>query len=165
LWKNEADLSTLVFLRLLEYYKGVLLLTTNRVSTFDAAFQSRIHLTINYLKLDLRSRRLVRWTFVRPQDDSPQYVDNIADQDLDAPARIDMNGREIKNVVKTARLFASRKGVPLVMEHVETVLWVKGWLPGADKTSRRLPAFLAQLSYLLFPFRLIAYIRDCLHRS
>ena len=38
-----------MFLRLLEYYKGVMFLTTNRVSAFDAAFQSRIHLTINYL--------------------------------------------------------------------------------------------------------------------
>ncbi|KAB2568835.1 Katanin p60 ATPase-containing subunit A1 [Lasiodiplodia theobromae] len=35
-----------VFLRLLEYYRGVLLLTTNRVSAFDPAFESRIHLTI-----------------------------------------------------------------------------------------------------------------------
>lgn len=31
-----------VFLRLLEYHQGILFLTTNRVSTFDDAFNSRI---------------------------------------------------------------------------------------------------------------------------
>ncbi|OCK86889.1 uncharacterized protein K441DRAFT_507177, partial [Cenococcum geophilum 1.58] len=34
--------SSLVFLRLLEYYTGVLILTTNRISVIDAAFESRI---------------------------------------------------------------------------------------------------------------------------
>ena len=40
-----------------------------------------------------------------------------------------MNGREIKNVVKTAVLLASRKKVPLGMEHVGTVLRVKDGSP------------------------------------
>lgn len=30
----------------LEYYKGVLILTTNRIGTFDEAFKSRIHLSL-----------------------------------------------------------------------------------------------------------------------
>ncbi|RYC56990.1 hypothetical protein CHU98_g9218, partial [Xylaria longipes] len=37
-----------VFLRALEYYRGVLFLTTNRVQTFDAAFTSRIHVALHY---------------------------------------------------------------------------------------------------------------------
>ncbi|KAK3941752.1 P-loop containing nucleoside triphosphate hydrolase protein [Diplogelasinospora grovesii] len=34
---------TSIFLRHLEYYQGILLLTTNRLDSFDEAFQSRIH--------------------------------------------------------------------------------------------------------------------------
>lgn len=37
-----------VFLRVLDYYDGVLFLTTNRVGTVDEAFRSRIHLTLYY---------------------------------------------------------------------------------------------------------------------
>ena len=35
-----------IFLRLLEYFQGILFLTTNRVTTFDDAFQSRIHIAL-----------------------------------------------------------------------------------------------------------------------
>ena len=35
-----------VFLRIMEYYKGLLFLTTNRVGTFDEAFKSRVHISL-----------------------------------------------------------------------------------------------------------------------
>lgn len=41
-----------VFLRVLEYYNGLLFLTTNRVGTIDEAFKSRIHLSLYYPPLD-----------------------------------------------------------------------------------------------------------------
>jgi hypothetical protein len=37
-----------VFLRSLEYYQGILFLTTNRVGVFDEAFKSRIHISLYY---------------------------------------------------------------------------------------------------------------------
>jgi hypothetical protein len=37
-----------VFLRVLEYYNGILFLTTNRVGTLDEAFKSRIHMSLYY---------------------------------------------------------------------------------------------------------------------
>lgn len=40
-----------VFLRVLEYYNGLLFLTTNRVGTIDEAFKSRIHLSLYYVSL------------------------------------------------------------------------------------------------------------------
>ncbi|KAL2161688.1 hypothetical protein VTH06DRAFT_8250 [Thermothelomyces fergusii] len=43
-----------VFLRVLEYYSGILFLTTNRVGTLDEAFKSRIHVSLYYPRLDLR---------------------------------------------------------------------------------------------------------------
>lgn len=44
-----------VFLRVLEYYAGILFLTTNRVGVFDEAFKSRIHMSLGYPTLDLDS--------------------------------------------------------------------------------------------------------------
>lgn len=44
---------TSVFLRSLEYYSGILFLTTNRVGVMDLAFKSRIQMTLFYPKLDL----------------------------------------------------------------------------------------------------------------
>ncbi|KAK4113529.1 hypothetical protein N656DRAFT_625556 [Canariomyces notabilis] len=41
-----------VFLRILEYYSGVLFLTTNRVGSLDEAFKSRIHLSLYYPPLN-----------------------------------------------------------------------------------------------------------------
>ncbi|KAF6834282.1 AAA family ATPase [Colletotrichum musicola] len=43
-----------VFLRVLEYYSGILFLTTNRVGAIDEAFQSRIHLSLSYPHLSLQ---------------------------------------------------------------------------------------------------------------
>jgi hypothetical protein len=53
--RKQADLMrnsiVSVFLRMLEYYKGLLFLTTNRVGTFDEAFKSRVHISL-FCKLD-----------------------------------------------------------------------------------------------------------------
>lgn len=48
--ESRVDLmcDVLVFLRLLEYYSGILFLTTNRVGTLDSAFRSRIHVSLYY---------------------------------------------------------------------------------------------------------------------
>lgn len=40
-----------VFLRVMEYYTGILFLTTNRVGDFDEAFTSRIHISLYYPQL------------------------------------------------------------------------------------------------------------------
>lgn len=45
-----------VFLRHLEYFQGIMFLTTNRVTTFDDAFQSRIHFSIKFGSLSQRAR-------------------------------------------------------------------------------------------------------------
>ncbi|KAF4875456.1 putative cell division cycle ATPase [Colletotrichum siamense] len=42
-----------VFLRVLEYYSGILFMTTNRVGALDEAFQSRVHLSLSYPNLSL----------------------------------------------------------------------------------------------------------------
>ncbi|KAI8945343.1 P-loop containing nucleoside triphosphate hydrolase protein [Xylaria longipes] len=113
-----------VFLRLLEYYEGVMFLTTNRVASFDPAFESRIHLTINYPELNFDSRLHIWKTFITPGPSSA-----VQQAELERLSRIKLNGRQIKNVVKTARLLASREQKALALEHLEVVLRVKNCLP------------------------------------
>ena len=132
-------------------------LTTNRVSTFDAAFQSRIHLTIDYPKLDFHSKMLIWQTFVRPQSNAPRYGSTIREKDIKALAKTDMNGREIKNTIKTARLLASQQGAPLAMEHIATVLRVKEGSPAVGKTSTS--SSMARLvDLILLPFRCLVFL-------
>ena len=49
----------------------------------------------------------------------------LSDRDLENLAEIEVNGREIKNIVKTARLLSKQERAPLAMKHVELVLKVK----------------------------------------
>ncbi|KAJ4404365.1 hypothetical protein N0V82_010505 [Gnomoniopsis sp. IMI 355080] len=49
---TERNAMVSVFLQALEYYDGILFLTTNRVGQMDEAFQSRIHLKLYYQPLD-----------------------------------------------------------------------------------------------------------------
>ncbi|RYP25247.1 hypothetical protein DL765_000128 [Monosporascus sp. GIB2] len=113
-----------VFLRVLEYYSGILFLTTNRVGALDEAFQSRIHLSLCYphLSLDdtlevLRSNlnRLPRVEQAKDKSSRDRYI-----KVLDAPIRDFVkaeyeqyskannkkrgpwNGRQIRNAVQIA---------------------------------------------------------------
>src|ERR1700753_2078787 len=54
-----------VFLRVLEYYEGILVLTSNRVGTFDEAFKSRIQLALHYPSLGPLQRLRVWENFVK----------------------------------------------------------------------------------------------------
>jgi len=57
--RNKTDLKrnaiVSVFLRVLEYYSGILFLTTNRVGVFDQAFRSRLHICLYYPKLNQKN--------------------------------------------------------------------------------------------------------------
>ena len=106
----------IAFLRILEYYKGILVLTTNRTVNFDDAFYSRIHLSLTFKALDHRSRENIWRNFLRGAD--------ISAEDLGVFASKDLNGRQIKNVMKMARLLAKNDGVSLGAEHVQDDLSV-----------------------------------------
>ncbi|KAI1357297.1 hypothetical protein F5Y08DRAFT_177537 [Xylaria arbuscula] len=67
--RNKTDLRrnavTSVFLRSLEYYAGILFLTTNRVGNIDPAFKSRIHISLFYPKFDLEATRTLYATYIK----------------------------------------------------------------------------------------------------
>lgn len=114
-----------VFLRLLEYFQGILFLTTNRVETFDDAFQSRIHIALRYGDLTTKAKRSVWKMFLgKVQAVEGVQTADFTDKDLDALARHNMNGRQIKNSVRTAQALAVNEKSPLSMNHIKRVLEV-----------------------------------------
>jgi KaiC/GvpD/RAD55 family RecA-like ATPase len=105
-----------IFLRTLEYYEGILLLTTNRVKDMDPAFQSRIHIAMEYPAFNKESRAQVWSNFLRNAEHE------LTLEQLDVLAKVEINGRQIKNHLKTAGLLAKHKGCKLRYEHLRTVL-------------------------------------------
>ncbi|KAK4212750.1 P-loop containing nucleoside triphosphate hydrolase protein [Rhypophila decipiens] len=86
-----------VFLRTLEYYQGILFLTTNRINSFDRAFMSRIHLPLHYPPLNHHSRRKLWYLFLKRA--SPESAEALLQTGaIDKFAEEILNGREIKNV-------------------------------------------------------------------
>src|SRR4051812_26210058 len=104
-----------VFLRILEYYEGILILTSNRVGIFDEAFKSRVQLALHYPPLDPDDRWKVWNNFISQLDQqqaggseaSPGTKlaegEKINIEDLrrnrDVLARVKINGRQIRNAI------------------------------------------------------------------
>jgi SpoVK/Ycf46/Vps4 family AAA+-type ATPase len=97
-----------VFLRALEYYDGILILTTNRVGTFDEAFKSRIQLSLHYERLSETQRGKVWENFLNRLERIDEDRINIDDlrRHVKELARHEMNGRQIRNALTTARQLA-----------------------------------------------------------
>lgn len=114
-----------IFLRLLEYFQGILFLTTNRVEVFDDAFVSRIHLSLRYGDLSTKAKKAVWKTFIdKVREIQDMQVDDIEEKDLDDLSRRALNGRQIKNIVRAAQALAIHEDTALAMRHIREVLTV-----------------------------------------
>ncbi|KAF2973235.1 hypothetical protein GQX73_g380 [Xylaria multiplex] len=93
-----------VFLRVLEYYKGIMFLTTNQIADFDIAIPSRIHVAIKYESLKVDQMEAIFKGFLDNLNRKNQ-VDNYTDiinwlrEDV-YPEGLD--GRQIRNTITTA---------------------------------------------------------------
>ncbi|KXH49519.1 hypothetical protein CSIM01_03807 [Colletotrichum simmondsii] len=113
-----------VFLRLLEYYEGILILTSNRVGTFDEAFKSRIQVAIRYDNLNTKSRKAIWQNFFDMIKETAEDDANMPELErrLDHLAKEEMNGRQIRNALLTARQLAKHRKEPLDWEHLSQVI-------------------------------------------
>ncbi|MEJ2409194.1 MAG: ATP-binding protein [Novosphingobium sp.] len=97
-----------VFLRVLEYFNGLLFLTTNRVDDIDEAIVSRCIALIRYHQPDRESRariwRVMLDQFCLAVDDA--LVERLADLFPQA------SGRDIKGLAKLTAKYCSHKAVP-----------------------------------------------------
>ncbi|KAI0108891.1 P-loop containing nucleoside triphosphate hydrolase protein [Nemania sp. FL0031] len=113
-----------VFLRALEYYRGVLFLTTNRVQTFDAAFTSRIHVALYYGPLsDLDRERIWLNGFQRLEREAEGrvHITKAAREYAWGSANVRSlrwNGREIRNALQTAVALAESEAAEDEIEKV-----------------------------------------------
>lgn len=104
-----------MWLRILEYYSGILFITTNRIGVIDEAFKSRIHVCLRYPSLDLAGTRLI-WEKLlskieRQNHEEPVKI--VFERDavlgfaekhyhMHAETKSTWNGRQIRNVIQTA---------------------------------------------------------------
>ncbi|KAH6635414.1 AAA family ATPase [Chaetomium sp. MPI-SDFR-AT-0129] len=104
---------TSIFLRHLEYYGGILLLTTNRLKSIDEAFQSRIHFTFKYQNLGTAARLAIWNKFVEKARTTHGVEVNLSDEDIQQLACLPLNGRQIKNCMGISQAVALTNNVPL----------------------------------------------------
>ncbi|THU96035.1 P-loop containing nucleoside triphosphate hydrolase protein [Dendrothele bispora CBS 962.96] len=114
----ERNAMVAVFLRHVEYYRGILFLTTNRVKAFDEAFLSRIHVALHFHELPFQSRIEVWTAFIKKVG----ATDIVTPEQIRTLAQRDINGRQIKNAAKTAQSLALGKGEKLSFEHFVSTL-------------------------------------------
>lgn len=98
-----------------------MILTTNRIGSFDTAFTSRIHLAIKYHHLSPPSRRELWRTFLLKASPHAR-LDWIDNSSLDELAMEELNGRQIKNIVRTAHALAVGNDNNLNLAHINMAL-------------------------------------------
>lgn len=110
-----------VFLRLLERYRGVLFLTSNRATVIDDAILSRATAWLRYNKPKPDELRKI-WHILAKQyqhDLSNADVDKIVDE---MPF---LSGRNVKHMLKLAELLSKKKNQPVdyaLLKHVSNFL-------------------------------------------
>jgi hypothetical protein len=77
-----------------------------------------VHLTINYPQLDRNSRLRIWKTFLNHMDTQS----DMTEAEVEALADIDVDGRRVRNVVKTARILAKRQQRAICFNDVKNVM-------------------------------------------
>lgn len=114
----ESNSVVSVFLKVLEYYEGILILTTNRILSFDTAIQSRVHLALDFPQMEPADQKAVFHMFLKDLD--PSQMDGRAieawlDQNFDAYPTWAFDGRQIRNMLSAAINIARAEERPLAL--------------------------------------------------
>ena len=94
-------------------------MTTNRVKAFDEAFLSRIHVALHFNELTIDARKQVWMAFFKKVGVD---VRTFGEHLVDKLAEREVNGRQIKNAVRTASSLATSRKVPLSYKHITDTL-------------------------------------------
>jgi SpoVK/Ycf46/Vps4 family AAA+-type ATPase len=120
-----------IFLRELEYFQGIIFLTTNLYSTIDTAFRSRVNIHLLFSPLGASSRLVLWRKFLsrlppRTADGKTNgnvfenALDYLSENDMQQLALWELNGREIKNAIKTVRTWCVLKGYEMSLPRLES---------------------------------------------
>lgn len=104
---------------MIEYYSGILFMTTNRIRTMDTAFESRIHMAVQYDDLNRNVRRQIWHKLISrlPESEFNELESSLADL-----AGWKLNGRQIRNIFLVAQSVALKDNKPLQYEHLKEVI-------------------------------------------
>jgi len=98
--KKRSDLTlernrlVAIYLRKLEYYEGILFLTTNQKYQFDDAILNRIHLVMEYEDLDRDARRTI-FVHLLKRSNTDREPLSLSNEDLNRLANAKINGRQV----------------------------------------------------------------------
>jgi SpoVK/Ycf46/Vps4 family AAA+-type ATPase len=118
---TEHNALVAVFLKHLEYFAGIVFLTSNRVKVFDKAMKSRIHLALEYGQPTPEMRRRI-WSHYLMTTVPEAECGLDIDEDVDYFVQDELNGREIANCVNTALTLARFDKRKLKVDDVQAVL-------------------------------------------
>ena len=123
-----------IFLRELEYFRGIIFLTTNLYSTIDTAFRSRVNIHLLFEPLPPASR-LVLWRKfldrLPMERGKVRPLEGLERGDLEELAKWELNGREIKNAIKTVKTWCDCKEYDMSLLRLES--GIKVTAPQAKK--------------------------------
>lgn len=108
----ERNAVVSVFLRHIEYHRGILFLTTNRVATFDEAFLSRFHVALHFDTLNFEIKSSIWQSFLK------KVGSQLPDTVFAELAEKNLNGRQIKNACQTASSLALSRGEQVQETHL-----------------------------------------------
>lgn len=110
-----------VFLRVLEYYSGVMFLTTNRGDLVDDAIASRCLARIEYTIPSPEAQTKI-W---RVLSDGAGIV--LSDEEIGriVKALPKLSGRDIKNLLKLGSMVSNAHDKPITLETIQFVSWFK----------------------------------------
>jgi hypothetical protein len=113
---NDLERSAIVgiFLRLLDYYQGILFLTTNRCDVLDHAVLSRVMLKLAYPDLDVNARRVI-WKSMFEAADL-----KLTEGSFEQLAESVTNGRQIRNLTRLAEIL--HPSGELTLDEIQGVL-------------------------------------------
>ena len=106
-----------VFLRVLEYYRGVLFMTTNRTTVIDDAIVSRLTARFTYKQPGKEEKREL-WRILGNQN-SMGFSDKTLDELVGMFPNV--TGRDIKNLLKLGIMVAKRRGESVTVETMKEV--------------------------------------------
>lgn len=106
-----ANIEVSYLLQGMEAYRGLAILTTNQKSSLDAAFLRRLRFVVHFPFPDAAQRAAI-WSGVFPPQTPTENLD------IEALARLNVAGGNIRNIALYAAFLAADQGEPLRMEHL-----------------------------------------------
>jgi hypothetical protein len=110
-----------IFLRVLEYYQGILFMTTNRDTIIDDAVISRCTANVKYNIPDIESQIRI-WKILAKLSKIEIKDSEIAKFAKDHPK---LSGRDVKGLLKLANLVATRRQEKITNKLIEYVMQFK----------------------------------------